>query len=411
MAFFKQTMNNFTDDDELKRKVLKYLEFTGTITNSRLTSGPQEGAIRPLLPQLPDDFLIVKMTNKVAWIYQKNTTPVRKRLNTEEEIDEAISKGTLRSTRSWHVWEKIQLAIQALDTEFPYLFWDGTVPKLDRKSYYVRPSMSTGQYVLVDKKNRVLLKGLYTLDSGLGSHVQFMIQEEIRQGGIKAQFRTHIQFRCGKNVPLATVGIRESSDVQKLIRNVDVENLTELFDDLAEQKVLDVDDEKLCQQFERRKAKELKKKTQWLESIDLSFQEYIEVCRAHAYDKRVMVAIGKVNREDDDGKDDGMDDGKVCDQQGNSEESSNVRSESSKIRCLKGKNLDMQKELEKKEEELEEIKQQHLCAICLDSPRCVVALPCNHFIGCEECSRQIKATTNQCPICRCNIQSTIKLFL
>ena len=397
METFKNTMDNVTDDNDLKHKVIKYLELTRTISNSRLTSGRQVGGIRPILSQLPDDFLIVKIKNNAAWIYQKDTSPLRTRLNTVGEINEAICTGTLRTTRSWYVWEKIQLAIQALYAEYPYLFWDGTIPTLDRISYYVRPSISTGQYVLVGRKVIVLLEGLYTLDTGIGSHVQFMIKEEIRQGATKDKFRTHILFRSGKRVPLATVGIRDSSDVQKLIRNVDVENLTDLFDELLDQKVLDVHDEKLCQQFEKRKLKEQKRDSMWLETIDLSFQEYIEMCRAYAYDLRVLAAIGV-----GDGKDQ---------QKGGSEETINVRSASCKIRCLKGENLDMQKQLDKKAEELEEIMQQHLCAICLDNPRCIISSPCNHFIGCEKCSLKIKATTNQCPICRANIGSTMKVFL
>ncbi|KAH9251843.1 hypothetical protein BASA81_010286 [Batrachochytrium salamandrivorans] len=40
-----------------------------------------------------------------------------------------------------------------------------------------------------------------------------------------------------------------------------------------------------------------------------------------------------------------------------------------------------------------------VCAVCLDQPRAVLLVPCNHFACCLACSQQLKC----CPICRATI--------
>ncbi|KAK3279491.1 hypothetical protein CYMTET_12627 [Cymbomonas tetramitiformis] len=51
-----------------------------------------------------------------------------------------------------------------------------------------------------------------------------------------------------------------------------------------------------------------------------------------------------------------------------------------------------------------------LCVICLDAEREMALVPCGHAVLCRACSQQITLDSNQCPLCKLPIQSTIKLF-
>lgn len=55
-------------------------------------------------------------------------------------------------------------------------------------------------------------------------------------------------------------------------------------------------------------------------------------------------------------------------------------------------------------EELEKIRDQRTCKVCMDAEMDVVFLPCAHMVTCSSCA----ATLTQCPICRANIRYTIK---
>ena len=47
------------------------------------------------------------------------------------------------------------------------------------------------------------------------------------------------------------------------------------------------------------------------------------------------------------------------------------------------------------------------CVICLERDKNVVFLTCNHMVCCEQCANIVK----DCPLCRKNITSRIKVFM
>merc|ERR1712130_278616 len=47
-----------------------------------------------------------------------------------------------------------------------------------------------------------------------------------------------------------------------------------------------------------------------------------------------------------------------------------------------------------------------LCVICLDNDKNIVLQPCNHFVFCDECSRD----RQDCPLCHANITERISVF-
>ena len=47
------------------------------------------------------------------------------------------------------------------------------------------------------------------------------------------------------------------------------------------------------------------------------------------------------------------------------------------------------------------------CVICLEKDKCMLLMPCKHVCCCEQCVENI----NQCPLCRNNIQSKMKIYL
>ncbi|PVD28678.1 hypothetical protein C0Q70_11272 [Pomacea canaliculata] len=62
--------------------------------------------------------------------------------------------------------------------------------------------------------------------------------------------------------------------------------------------------------------------------------------------------------------------------------------------------------LEELGRENSEIRQQHICKICLDRDVCIVFLPCGHLVCCAECSPAL--TT--CPVCRQRIKGRVRAF-
>jgi hypothetical protein len=48
-----------------------------------------------------------------------------------------------------------------------------------------------------------------------------------------------------------------------------------------------------------------------------------------------------------------------------------------------------------------------ICSVCLDRPKCVIFMPCNHLACCAECTPNIKPPN--CPICRTKMQMTVNL--
>ncbi|KAL5018673.1 hypothetical protein ScPMuIL_004395 [Solemya velum] len=58
-------------------------------------------------------------------------------------------------------------------------------------------------------------------------------------------------------------------------------------------------------------------------------------------------------------------------------------------------------------EENRQMREESLCRICLEESSCVVFLPCGHMATCPRCAHVFQ----KCPVCRKNIQGTIKAYL
>ena len=51
------------------------------------------------------------------------------------------------------------------------------------------------------------------------------------------------------------------------------------------------------------------------------------------------------------------------------------------------------------------------CTVCLDQPREVLLQPCGHVCVCGDCSKRLRCSGNQCPICRVNIVNTQRAYI
>lgn len=51
------------------------------------------------------------------------------------------------------------------------------------------------------------------------------------------------------------------------------------------------------------------------------------------------------------------------------------------------------------------------CVICQERPKCVLLLPCKHVCMCLECSRELRFYNGICPICRTDIENTMKIYI
>lgn len=52
-------------------------------------------------------------------------------------------------------------------------------------------------------------------------------------------------------------------------------------------------------------------------------------------------------------------------------------------------------------------REKYMCNICYQNQKNCIITPCNHFASCLGCAKQV----NNCPVCRQNIKSYIKLFV
>ena len=48
------------------------------------------------------------------------------------------------------------------------------------------------------------------------------------------------------------------------------------------------------------------------------------------------------------------------------------------------------------------------CVICLDKSSTHAVRPCGHLIACSDCAEKL---SKECPICRCIISDTLKIFI
>ncbi|XP_072394962.1 uncharacterized protein [Diabrotica undecimpunctata] len=51
------------------------------------------------------------------------------------------------------------------------------------------------------------------------------------------------------------------------------------------------------------------------------------------------------------------------------------------------------------------------CVICQERNKCILVLPCKHVCMCMECNAQLQLYNTTCPICRNDIESTMKIFV
>ena len=61
-------------------------------------------------------------------------------------------------------------------------------------------------------------------------------------------------------------------------------------------------------------------------------------------------------------------------------------------------------------DEVDEEENENICKICFDKKINTVILPCAHVVVCLECSQGFTGTTNECPICRSQIDKVIKTY-
>jgi len=50
------------------------------------------------------------------------------------------------------------------------------------------------------------------------------------------------------------------------------------------------------------------------------------------------------------------------------------------------------------------------CRICWENKKTTACIPCGHLFGCNNCAMTILDTTKKCPVCRQDIQNTLRIF-
>ena len=50
------------------------------------------------------------------------------------------------------------------------------------------------------------------------------------------------------------------------------------------------------------------------------------------------------------------------------------------------------------------------CIVCLAASKDAVLIPCGHICMCFECSKQVQASSNACPICRAQIDHAFQVL-
>lgn len=55
--------------------------------------------------------------------------------------------------------------------------------------------------------------------------------------------------------------------------------------------------------------------------------------------------------------------------------------------------------------------EERFCVICQERTKCVLLLPCRHLCLCSECTRELRYYNEVCPVCRTDIESTMKIFV
>ena len=62
---------------------------------------------------------------------------------------------------------------------------------------------------------------------------------------------------------------------------------------------------------------------------------------------------------------------------------------------------------ERLEKALVELKEESVCIVCMEHPRCMAAYPCGHHLVCTFCAANLR--TAPCPMCKGHVSKYIKL--
>ena len=63
--------------------------------------------------------------------------------------------------------------------------------------------------------------------------------------------------------------------------------------------------------------------------------------------------------------------------------------------------------LELQKNRLRDSLDQNMCAVCLESEKCIMFAPCNHICACEGCGGRV----DKCPMCQSVVTSRVKVYL
>ncbi len=62
------------------------------------------------------------------------------------------------------------------------------------------------------------------------------------------------------------------------------------------------------------------------------------------------------------------------------------------------------------EQQLQRERDEKLCVVCRDRPRCVLLMPCRHFCLCDVCVDVLAQHSVVCPICRRHVLDHIRVY-
>ena len=84
-----------------------------------------------------------------------------------------------------------------------------------------------------------------------------------------------------------------------------------------------------------------------------------------------------------------------------------VKKESINMKEVKQSLSFIESEYETLKETVARNEEQKLCKICMDQQISMVFLPCGHLICCDQCAQTLKV----CPMCRKQIEGTVKTYM
>ena len=80
------------------------------------------------------------------------------------------------------------------------------------------------------------------------------------------------------------------------------------------------------------------------------------------------------------------------------------------IRSIQSANDRQEKSIEQTVQAIDEFKKDRACSICLEKERNTQLLPCRHISCCSTCMEDVIKTKANCPVCRTEVQSYVRIF-